>query len=502
MARECDIVYSEHSLLDVIKLGATEADGRHARGIRHPLSSMLIILLIGFLLGQNTIRGICRYFSHKEKLEQLKSFLDLPFGIPSPSCYTRTLAVVDPLPIVTCYADFLYQLVPHNPEMPQHLCADGKALNGALNRTLTGRSLYIINIFLAAYHLFTYQVRVGPKSQEGKVLEEEIYDILYQDPSIVTADAMATKKAIVDLICKAGSNAVLPVKKNNRNLMNILLEVCVPLAQENEATDHYVDLNGFSEGDVPSAVIEDARCAVFDEDNRKEPGADKKRAIETHIFFDKLYQYPTCEECELPLDPVNTRLCYVRIGDRWIPMMHVHGRLERREYELFTDPALIDAIHENVAMEGWENVEAFGLVTRYRGESKRDPDTKKEYMQISVTRTPYIMTFRPESVRQFAAIVKGHWAIEEGHNCLDDLFDEDHSTTRKGSAPETCAFLRKIAYNTISLLEAKSKVNASSSVDHERRLTETKEKLVQGGIAKIKRLISHRFRSPFFPKKA
>ena len=497
MARECDSVYTEHSLLDVIKLGAEEADRRHARGIRHPLSSMLTLLLIGFLLGKTTIRGMCRFFSCKDKLDQLTSFLDLPFGIPSPSCYTRTLAVVDPLPIVTCYADFLYQLVPHDPGKPQHLCADGKALNAAQNRALTGKSLYIINIFLAAYHLFTYQVRVGPKNQEGKVLEEEIYDILYQDPSVVTADAMATKKAIVDLICKAGSNAVLPVKKNNRKLLDLLLKFCLPLAQKDETTAHYLDLNGFVEDDLPSELIENTKCAVFDEDNRKEPDANSEHPIDTHTFFDKLYRYPAYTEKQPKTEQKNKRLSYILVGDRWVPMVYTHGRFERREYELFTEPALIDALHENATMDGWEKVDAVGLVTRYRGEYKRDPDTKEQYIQISVTRTPYILTDNPGSAKQFADIVKGHWAIEEGHNCLDDLFDEDHSTTRIGSAPETCSLFRKIAYNMISLLDARTQRKSPSSADRGRRLSETMESLARGGIVKIKKLISRRFRSPF-----
>ena len=497
MARERDSVYTEHSLLEVITLGAEEADRRHARGIRHPLSSMLAILLIGFLLGQNTIRGICRFFSSGDKLDQLRSFLNLPFGIPSPSCYTRTLAVVDPLPIVTCYADFLYQLVPHEPGKAQHICADGKALNAAQNRALTGKSLYIINIFLAAYHLFTYQVRVGPKSQEGKVLEEEIYDILYQDPSVVTADAMATKKAIVEMICKAGSNAVLPVKKNNKNLMNLLLGFCVPLAQKDEATDHYLDLNDFSESDMPSAFIENTRCAVFDEDNRKEPDAGGERPIQAHTFFNKLYQCPIRTDKRPSLGQKNKSLFYVQVGNRWVPMAYVHGRFERREYELFTDPALIDVLHENVAMDGWENVEAVGLVTRYRGESKRDSDKNKQYVQISVTRTPYFLTANPGSARQFAKMVKNHWAIEEGHNCLDDLFDEDHSTIRIGNAPETCSLFRKMAYNMISLLDARIQRESPSSCDRGRRLKETMESLAHDGISKIKKLISHRVRSPF-----
>ena len=499
MARACDYCYSEHSLLEVIRIGSEQADGRHAKGVRHSLASMLTILLIGFLLGQTRIRGICRFFSSEDKYSQLKSFLDLPHGIPSPSCYSRTLAVVDPLPIVTCYADFLYQLVPHDPDAPQHICADGKALIAAQNRALTGNSLYIINIFLAAYHLFSCQVRVGPKSQEGKVLEEEIYNILYQDPSLVTADAMATKKAILALICKAGSNAVLPVKKNNRKLMKCLLEFVVPLALEGESVDHYLDLNGFSENDIPSRTIEDTKCAVFDEDNRKEDDdPDGEHPIETHIFIENLYSYPGANEnVHQQTAKGNQQLAYVRIGNRWVTMAYVHGRFERREYELVTDPALIDRLHEEQPLHGWESVSAVGLVTRYRGTFKRDSETKKIYLAVSVTRTPYILTAIPDSAEEFAKTVRNHWAIEEGHSCLDDLFDEDHSTVRAGTAPEICSFLRKMAYNTLSMLDAKNKNESESGTDRTRRLKVTMESLIRGGISGIKKMLTHRFRSPY-----
>ena len=87
MARERDAFYSEHSLLDVIQIGSKEADHRHARGIRHSLSSMLTILLVGFLLGKTTIRGICRYFSFKEQRAMLESFLKKPLLMTDEQVY-------------------------------------------------------------------------------------------------------------------------------------------------------------------------------------------------------------------------------------------------------------------------------------------------------------------------------------------------------------------------------------------------------------------------------
>ena len=124
---------------------------------------------------------------------------------------------------------------------------------------------------------------------------------------------------------------------------------------------------------------------------------------------------------------------------------------------------------------------------------------KEQYIKILVARTPYILTANPGSARQFAEIVKNHWAIEEGHGCLDDLFDEDHSTKRIGNAPEACSLLRKIPYNLISLLDARAQKESSSTGKRGRRLEETLESLTRGGIPQIKKLISRRFRSPFLP---
>jgi predicted transposase YbfD/YdcC len=57
----------------------------------------------------------------------------------------------------------------------------------------------------------------------------------------------------------------------------------------------------------------------------------------------------------------------------------------------------------------------------------------------------YIMT-RKMPVKTFAAIVKGHWAIEnELHWQLDVTFREDHCRIRKGNADANFSILRRIA---------------------------------------------------------
>ena len=126
------------------------------------------------------------------------------------------------------------------------------------------------------------------------------------------------------------------------------------------------------------------RCSVFDEDNRKEQDADGRHPVESHVFFDKLYPYPNYAEDRPQLSTEENKLFYVRVGNRWVSMVYEHGRYEWREYESLKDPVKMDELHENRVMWDWEHVEAVGLVTRYRGEHKRDPDTKKEYISVSL----------------------------------------------------------------------------------------------------------------------
>ena len=65
----------------------------------------------------------------------------------------------------------------------------------------------------------------------------------------------------------------------------------------------------------------------------------------------------------------------------------------------------------------------------------------KECVSVSY----YIMA-RKIHVKTFAALVKGHWAIEhELHRQLDGTFWEDHCRIRKGNADANFSILRRIA---------------------------------------------------------
>lgn len=499
MARKCDNAYSCGSIWGVLNKAAI-GDERKSRGIRHSMSEILLVILLGFLAGCTSLRSIAGYFAPDNpslKLERQKlisSIVDLPFGIPDSSTLSRSIKKLNPVPFVVAFAEYMTSLVPHDPNKQINLAIDGKAVVAALNKRTSGYNYYIVNVFAAAYHLFMYHIPVGPKSAESSVIEQEIAAILSGNPSVITMDAMGTKKAILDIIFGCDSDAVLPVKANNKNLMESSLELLVQqISEDPESASHFVDLDSYSETDLPKARIDNTSCEVHDEDNRSAMTTDEDpaRPITGMVFFQDVY---FCPELNSSVDFNTSRenhLYHVKIGNRYFPMVFTHGRYERREYDLITDPTIMDRFKSDPSFKPWPQIHSIGLVTRYRGEYMRDKETKERYLKITITRTPYILT-REMNVEEFASCVRGHWACEQSHNTLDEVFKEDRCQARAGTSAENLSLLRKLVFNLVVLFRA----SIGRPVNSLLGFTEDMRELA-GNINEVKRFIVNRIISPF-----
>lgn len=111
-----------------------------------------------------------------------------------------------------------------------------------------------------------------------------------------------------------------------------------------------------------------------------------------------------------------------------------HGRQDTRRYWVLTN---IDAIP---ALKQWVKSTAIGCI-----ESQRTVGLK------TTTEKRYFLMSLPLSAQRFAAVVRGHWGIENQlHWVLDVAFREDDSKVAQGYAPENLAVLRHLALNLIN----------------------------------------------------
>ena len=123
-----------------------------------------------------------------------------------------------------------------------------------------------------------------------------------------------------------------------------------------------------------------------------------------------------------------------------------HGRIEKRQYFLFSDLSWFAGRTE------WENLRSLVMVksTRTVGNAASTTETRL-----------YISSL--QDVQQAAQAVRGHWNIENGlHWVLDVVFREDQWATKAETAAANLATIRKLALTFLrkSQLPGKQKLSA------------------------------------------
>jgi predicted transposase YbfD/YdcC len=115
-----------------------------------------------------------------------------------------------------------------------------------------------------------------------------------------------------------------------------------------------------------------------------------------------------------------------------------HGRLERRQATVITDPQVLAWIQTE---HHWPGLAAIAQIEAER----HFPDGSHE------TQTRYYLLSRPLPASQCNRAVRAHWGIEnQVHWILDMAFGEDQSRVRVGHGAQNFAVLRRIALNVIT----------------------------------------------------
>lgn len=113
-----------------------------------------------------------------------------------------------------------------------------------------------------------------------------------------------------------------------------------------------------------------------------------------------------------------------------------HGRLERRECWVITDPEELAYVDPQ---QQWASLGAVGRVSYQRNAASGSPaDTR------------YYICSYPADAATLLGAARRHWSIENSlHWVLDMAFDEDHSRVRTGHADRNLAVIRHWALNLL-----------------------------------------------------
>ena len=178
-----------------------------------PLTDILVLSVLAVICGADSFVAIALFGQLNEAW--LRTFLELPHGIPSHDTLGRVFARLDAARFEEGFRDWVQdtfaltdgQVVP----------IDGKSVRGSHDRSRGLGPLHLVSAWAQANRLVLAQTAVDDKSNEITAIPE-LLRMLCLEGCIVTLDAMGCQKAIARQIRAQEADYVLRVRANHQGL--------------------------------------------------------------------------------------------------------------------------------------------------------------------------------------------------------------------------------------------------------------------------------------------
>lgn len=205
-------------------------DPRIRLKIRHKLIDIIIMTICAVICGADDWTEVEDYA--RSKKDWLKTFLELPHGIPSHDTFGRVFSLIRPEEFERCFASWIHAVFQIT---GQTVAIDGKTLRRSHDRGSNKAAIHMVGAWASKSGITLGQVKTEDKSNEIKAIPE-LLKLLEIKGCIVTIDAMGCQKEIARQICKQKADYVLALKGNQGNLLKDV-ELCFEHAQQCQFKD-------------------------------------------------------------------------------------------------------------------------------------------------------------------------------------------------------------------------------------------------------------------------
>lgn len=178
----------------------------------HKLEDILLIGIISVICAADTWKDMESFAKGREGF--LRSFLDLPNGIPSDDTFNRVFSSIDSEQFEACFVDWVSRLV--NLTDGEVIPIDGKTIRGA---KANGKKspFHMVSAWATNNNLVLGQVKVSEKSNEITAIPR-LLELITVKGCIVTIDAMGCQQDIALKIIEQEADYILAVKENQKQL--------------------------------------------------------------------------------------------------------------------------------------------------------------------------------------------------------------------------------------------------------------------------------------------
>lgn len=186
-----------------------KTDIRQTNKVRHKISEILLILVIGVAAGYDTPYE-CLCFAYDNE-KYFKTILPYDNGFPSKDTLYRTLAIIKPKVLEKLLTMFV------NDIEDDIISLDGKTVKGSKFRN--DSQLHLVNAYSNGNNTCIGQSITKGKGNELIGIKDLLKSLNIRN-KIITTDALSTHNDIIKLIIDKEADFLLPVKENRKSWYN------------------------------------------------------------------------------------------------------------------------------------------------------------------------------------------------------------------------------------------------------------------------------------------
>ena len=191
---------------------ASLEDPRKINKIDHKLSDIIIIAICAIISNADTWNGIETWANAKEAW--LKTFLELPHGIPTHDTFNRVFSAIHPKAFFDSFIAWVKETgLAVNAKI---ISIDGKQLRRS-HKPFEKSGLHLVSAWSSDLSITLGQVRTEEKSNEITAIPE-LLNLLAIEGCTITIDAMGCQRDIAEQIVNQRADYVLTLKGNQNNL--------------------------------------------------------------------------------------------------------------------------------------------------------------------------------------------------------------------------------------------------------------------------------------------
>jgi predicted transposase YbfD/YdcC len=205
-------------------------DPRRTYLVEHRLLDIVTLALCALLAGADTWVEVAAFGQQREGW--LRTFLALPYGIPSHDTLGRVFAGLDPAPFAsgfTAWVQAMQQRLPV-PEVPASAppplrvrAVDGKQVRRSHDRLSGHPALHLVSVWASEARLVLAQEAVADHSNEIPALPLLLAQLDLAG-CIVTVDAMGCQREVATQVCERQADYVLALKANQEGTYEAVVD--------------------------------------------------------------------------------------------------------------------------------------------------------------------------------------------------------------------------------------------------------------------------------------